>query len=470
MTSISGDLADLGLPLVLESVAAQGRSGILTVQGADDIVAVSFLDGQVVSADALNQTVEEGLGAVLRDQGLINESDFAAISREHQGGSTGSLGDLLVQRSLISREELLQALRAQTSQLMLEIMVWSEGEFKFYAGDEISYEEGFQPLPVAEILLRDLDPSEIPDLGSAFRQGSTPQPFKIFEQDGDGTEGGLWLTQQETEFLRRLDGRTAAGSQLSALEMGDHEARFSLHKFLRHGLAELSGSAAAPRPAQPKPSSPAQAPSGPRPVPQAPPAPAPLTAPEPSAEIEAPIVGGLRPEIFTPPSPEDEDFLQGGVAAQSASEGPIDRIIGPALAAIILIGLLLTFQFRPGSFLLPFPWQGNQRDTVHQNLRQTLFGKIEQAANAYFLMQAHYPDTLLQLVELGLLDESDLNDPAGYRLDYSPNEVGYRIDLVDRGQIVEGLGTTEAIRGDFLLNHRFFRAVPGEGVPLVLLD
>ena len=50
MTSIEGDLRELPLRKVLQSIAAQDGSGILTVQGEDDIVAVSFVSGGIVNA------------------------------------------------------------------------------------------------------------------------------------------------------------------------------------------------------------------------------------------------------------------------------------------------------------------------------------------------------------------------------------------------------------------------------------
>ena len=170
--SLEGELQRLALPKVLHSLAAQRLSGILTVQGEDDIVAISLLEGAIVAADALNQTVEEGLGDVLQGQNLISSEDFSAAVRDHQGGGSGSLGDLLVSRDLVTREELLEGLRRQTYRLMLQVLTWKVGEFKFYSGDEVSFEEGFGPISVDELLIRSID-----DLGDARwhrRPGSGP--------------------------------------------------------------------------------------------------------------------------------------------------------------------------------------------------------------------------------------------------------------------------------------------------------
>ena len=61
---------------MLLAIGGQDGKGILTVQGDEDIVAVSFLDGEIVTADALNETVEEGLGRVLQSRGLVDAESF----------------------------------------------------------------------------------------------------------------------------------------------------------------------------------------------------------------------------------------------------------------------------------------------------------------------------------------------------------------------------------------------------------
>jgi hypothetical protein len=483
--SIEGDLSQLNLAHVLESVAAQGKSGILTVQGADDIVAVSFLEGAVVSADALNQTVEDGLGAVLESRNQVQAKDFAALSREHQGGSTGSLGDLLVSRGLIDRDELLQALRIQTYQLLLQILVWKDGEFKFYEGDEISFEEGFQPLPVEEVLVRSIDDLKgqgglqgpVPEDGLLYRTLPPREAVKVFGQDGDGIGEGIWITKNQAGLMNRLDGKTQVSSAATSLGMEGYSTVFALHKLLRHRLIETSGSVAqaatskAARRSAPKPSGrPRSAPSPALTSRSATPLKPPSSAAMPGASVEQtpPL---LKADILVPPGDEETPYFSEDIAppaAQAASS--LHQFIGPVLAVALLFALVLTFLPRPGLFLMPFPWQKNQRDAVYQHLRQTLFGKIEQANRSYFLVQAHYPDSMQELVDLGLLTAGDLRDPAAYVLSYANGAVGYRITLLEEGETVEGLGAIETLRNDFLLNPRFLRTSPSEGVPLVLLD
>jgi hypothetical protein len=150
--AVEGTLDLFKLPEILQLIAQQKKTGILTVQGPHDIVAISFLSGRVVAADALNQSMEEGLARVLAAERLLGMAELARATAEHQQ-SGERLIDVLVQRGYITRQRLLGALRLQTYQLVEQLLHWEEGDFKFYSGEEVSYEESFVPIPVEEILL-----------------------------------------------------------------------------------------------------------------------------------------------------------------------------------------------------------------------------------------------------------------------------------------------------------------------------
>lgn len=175
--ALEGSLQVFKLPEILQTVALQQYTGILTVQGESDIVAISFLRGQVVAADALNQTVEERLGRVLAARGQVRPEDFAAVTAEHQTGG-GRPIDLLVSGGYVTRPQLLGALRSQTAELLAEVLRWQLGDFKFYSGEEVSYEDGFEPILVHELIAATpAEPQPAPaPAGAEPRRRDTPVP------------------------------------------------------------------------------------------------------------------------------------------------------------------------------------------------------------------------------------------------------------------------------------------------------
>jgi hypothetical protein len=96
--------------------------------------------------------------------------------------------------------------------------------------------------------------------------------------------------------------------------------------------------------------------------------------------------------------------------------------------------------------------------------------KIDRAAKTYFLVEAHYPDSLDDLAELGLLSPADLLDPSGSPIGYSTDDVGYRVEIQDTELLDEGLGTSESITGDFLLDPQWLSSGSRDEEPLKLLD
>jgi hypothetical protein len=154
--SVEGSLDLFSLPEILQLISQQAKTGILTIQGQQDIVAISFLGGRIVAADSLAHTIEERLGKVLVGERLLTAAQLARANAENQGAG-GRLLDLLVDRGYLSRQQLLAALRLQTTRHVEELLHWQEGEFKFYGGDEVSYEEGFEPISVEDLLLHNLE-------------------------------------------------------------------------------------------------------------------------------------------------------------------------------------------------------------------------------------------------------------------------------------------------------------------------
>jgi len=174
--SVEGTLDLFKLPEILQLISQQRKTGILTVQGQQDIVAISFLNGRIVAADALNQTLEEGLAQILHKEGMISAPDLARAASEHQAAG-GRLIDLLVERRYIERSRLLEALRLQTSRLLEQLLRWSQGDFKFYSGDEVSYEEGFEPISVEELLIHAVQ--NLPPAPRPAAAAPAPRPVAV---------------------------------------------------------------------------------------------------------------------------------------------------------------------------------------------------------------------------------------------------------------------------------------------------
>ena len=481
--AIEGSLETFQLPEILQMISAQRKTGILTVQGESDIVAISFKDGHVVAADALNQTVEEGLGQILASQGLVSPRDFAAVSAEHEGGGKRLL-DLLLERGLVERGQLLEALRLQTYRLLLTLLRWDQGDFKFYSGDEVAFEEGFYAISIEELLIRSLsdlgdDDGQAggpPDLATAYERVPGTAPIRYVGQDGAGApEGtGLWIAAEDRPLVDRLDGKTPAGKLAEETGVGHYRALFTLYKLLRGGAVRpvvTKGAPAAAPAARGAAAAPAPS-TFPRPVAPAPPTPARVLVPAPAPVASAPAEA--LPDVEEAPAPVAAGRVRKMVLPRDAapSRPSAPAVAAPRLAAfLVAIVVFASPWLAPRLLLLPYPWQDTARSSLERNQRSAQYLQIDRAARTFFLLEGHYPDGLQELVTLSLLSPRALADPAGRRLAYSAENLAYELQPVEGGAPLAELGVREAITGDFLLDPDFLDLPEkSERPPLVLLD
>ncbi len=444
--AIEGTLDLFQLPEILQLVSLQGKTGILTVQGETDIVAISFERGKVVAADALNQTLEEALGAVLAGQGLVAPRAFAEVAAEHRSGR-GRLMDLLVERSLVSRRQLLDALRLHTYTLLIELLRWRQGEFKFYTGDEVSFEEGFQPIGVEELLIRSVEDAAndgdatIPDSRSIYEPAPVDRPIRV-RRDGEEVAPpdttSIWLTSADQTLLEHLAGGAAVSALVKKIDWDEYRVRYGLHRLLEAGVARRR-------------------------------VPVEVVVPAEVAEKLVPVEPGAvlptqpaEPPVLLPPPPRQEAAYTRHVV--TAWPGRVMAVLPVLLALLMLIRT-------PILLVLPIPWQNSARREIERELVEAAHIPIDQAAKAYFLLKGKLPERLEDLESLRLISRAQLRDPLRRPWSWVPNSVSYELAPAADGIPDPQLLLSEAISGNFLLDPDFLSLSRSVGEkPLILLD
>lgn len=439
-----GAIHDRELADALMAVARDKRTGILTVQGEEEIIGVSFLSGEVVSADALNQSLEEGLGEVLASRDLVRPEDFATLAAEHQAGG-GRVVDLLVERSYLTREELLDALRFHTYRLCRQVLHWRAGEFKFYRGDEVSFEDGIVPISVEELLIKaaqDLGTQgplsgRVPSLDTVYRRMDAAG--SSVSADSLPTELLTDLGNEVLQLMEKFDGRRTVLELVQASGIEKHKTLLMVYRLEEAGLIQSEAAA--------------------------------ITA--------TPI-----------PSISTTDLLgaAGAAAAREAEEdGWLDSLRTRAvekpkriseyppwpsrlLAIGLVVGLVSLVLMNPRFLILPFPEQKDLRQDLENLQYAAAFLKIDRSAKTFFLLEGRFPESLNDLVDRGFIQPDDLLDPAGDPFEYSALASGY---LLHRDQSEEASPITsraETITGNFLLDPEFVVPELTERPPLILLD
>ncbi|NIM00065.1 MAG: DUF4388 domain-containing protein, partial [Acidobacteria bacterium] len=151
--ALSGTIKDFGLGDIFQLIGIQRKTGVLTLEEDGDAVTVKFLEGQVVGADTRSASVEDLLGAVLVRTGRITAGQLnEALGIQKK--TLQRLGFILVKNDFINEEELVEALRVQSLQIVYRLFRWRSGKYSFIGSDDLDYDQKhFTPISAETILM-----------------------------------------------------------------------------------------------------------------------------------------------------------------------------------------------------------------------------------------------------------------------------------------------------------------------------
>ncbi len=509
---LEGSLNEIAVAPLLERVGALGKTGILTIHSESDIIAVTFLDGRIVAADALNEPIDEGLGQVLISQGLLTEERFTGMLEDARGASR-RLSHHLVERAVVGRDQVLEAVRLQTYRLLLRLLRWNEGEWNIFVGDEISYEDGIRPIAVEEVLVRaqgdlgDESPVDgvLPELETTWERSPDTRTIKILGIDGDtpsGDETEVWVTAAQHALLRESEGGCFGTSLLTRAGLDEYEVRWGLSQLRNLGMVNerqqtelevgehtLGGGGLGSLDDQVRDplretgshsflgdtdASLGELLSG-----------APVEA-EADFLRDTGSFGGLVPppptgqrpvsagqtgvhEKVTPPP---KSAAPSRHKARSILRDFVDVWLGRTMALGFFLVVVLAFALMPdrNGLFFPYPWQERQREAFESAQRASQAAKLDRAVRSYYLLYGRFPERLGALSALELLSPNDQVDSRGRQLQYSSAKTSYTLQPLRDGQPVPGLERTYDVAEDFLLSPEFVRVQRNERSPVVLLD
>lgn len=129
---------------LLQWVSQSQKTGTLAIDGKVYSKKVYFRDGQVVAASSDNP--KEFLSYYLVGWGFLEENELQELLDMQDRHGT-MLGELLVIIGRLNRTELAQVLKVKTEEVIFDLFLWDEGEFRFL--DNILPAKRFQPLDLA---------------------------------------------------------------------------------------------------------------------------------------------------------------------------------------------------------------------------------------------------------------------------------------------------------------------------------
>jgi hypothetical protein len=132
--SIFGDLQDLSLADIIQIIAGSQKTGVLYINADEGRSTIIFKNGFVVSASKPDLAIR--LGQLLLRENQISEIELEMCLKEQQQ-SGKPLGEILLERSLVVRDQLQGLMKLQVMETVNEIVNLTEGSFSFQALDQL---------------------------------------------------------------------------------------------------------------------------------------------------------------------------------------------------------------------------------------------------------------------------------------------------------------------------------------------
>jgi len=262
--ALEGTLRDFSLADIFQLIGLQRKTGVLTLNGSDDTVSVSFLDGKVVGAESALKKLEDRLGHLLLRSNLVSQGQLDAALRA-QMETLERLGHALLRQGSLTREELSRALEQQILQIIFRTFRWQDGEYHFSQETSIDYDADFvSPVSAESILMegaRMLDEwpiieKRIPHWGLVFVATPAAREVEVasqseldsleeFEFDLDEASDGqalaehsgkLLVSYAEQEVLQLVDGVRTVEDIVRRSFFGEFETCKALYTLAIRGI------------------------------------------------------------------------------------------------------------------------------------------------------------------------------------------------------------------------------------------
>lgn len=229
MLSEKGSLKDTPVLKLLLTVFEQGLTGILYLKNEDNLKVIYFNRGKLIWA--ISNSEDDKLENILMAKGLVDLETVKKLKREAR--VTEMIGKLLVQKGLITLEELIESSRTQLKRIINSTLKWKNGGFQFVKdsppGRLLSLDENITRF-IYEYIIEEVDLGEIwKTIGSLqIELIKIPDEQKIAKYQ---------LTNQQREILNSFDGENKLEGILSRYSSGHRESLLKvIYYFL---MAEL---------------------------------------------------------------------------------------------------------------------------------------------------------------------------------------------------------------------------------------
>jgi hypothetical protein len=257
--ALEGTLRDFSLSDILQLIALQRKTGLLTLKSPDDKVTLGFDEGKLISAESSAKRLDTRLGTLLVKNSRLTAENLAK-ALEIQGQTLQRLGFILLKNGFCTAEDLRAGLETQIRKITFGLFRWGDGDYVFDSQDRVDYDREFVvPIQVESLLMegaRMMDEWPIIEkvvrsLQMVFQRVPVSQPVlqadehEEPEEIGDATlarrvreekDGPIKISRQEWLVYELVDGRRSIGAIVDRTFLSDFDGSKAFYDLVTRGL------------------------------------------------------------------------------------------------------------------------------------------------------------------------------------------------------------------------------------------
>jgi hypothetical protein len=262
-----GSLAEVPLPLLLHALSVEGRSCVLELKVRQLEKRIRFEDGTPVGCRS--NLLHETLGKFLVGKGLLPEDAYQKVLGESvQSGR--QMGELLIQKQLITPFDLFRQLQANLAVKILDCFRWTDARYRLVAED--ARDEGVDiRVNVAQLLLTGIGTIMPFDAVATHFPFTDEQRFAATPEHSPHAQS-LKLSARDARLLQALEGQPDFATVMARTGLDTEAAMRRLYAFAVLGLLHFADEVARLGPPPRRASASAGTPKAPVPGEGAPPA------------------------------------------------------------------------------------------------------------------------------------------------------------------------------------------------------
>jgi tetratricopeptide (TPR) repeat protein len=241
--AIRGSLREASLPDVLQLLAMGGKTGCLSVTHKQSFGYIYFDRGRICYASIVNR--RDRLGDLLVKHGLIPRAALDDAIAEQDAHPQKRLGEILVARTLIEREQLHSYIRLQIEEAVYFLFTWNQGTFNFDADVRPDSQDFLVSINPESLLL---EGARRVDEWSLIEK-KIPAFDIIFALDNDRLrESKVELTPEQETLVSLIDGRIDVTALVDESGLGEFEVGKALYGLASAGFLHKVGKSRAAEP------------------------------------------------------------------------------------------------------------------------------------------------------------------------------------------------------------------------------